>query len=92
MPAFGVGQYDPAFEKAAFALEKDGDISQPVLTAFGYHIIKRLQRIPVKTDKQDAVLREEMKQMVQSDKRMEVSKKSARQKRFSSLPNSKSIP
>jgi Parvulin-like peptidyl-prolyl isomerase len=82
MPAFGVGQYDPAFEKAAFALEKDGDISQPVLTAFGYHIIKRLQRIPVKTDKQDAVLREEMKQMVQSDKRMEVSKKALAKKIF----------
>jgi peptidyl-prolyl cis-trans isomerase SurA len=47
MPAFGVGQYDTAFENAAFGLQEDGDISKPVATNFGYHIIKRLQRVPV---------------------------------------------
>lgn len=82
MASFGVGRYEPAFEQAAFALEKDGDISKPVLTSFGYHIIKRLERIPVKTDRQDAALREEMKQLVQSDKRMDVSKKALAKKIF----------
>ena len=31
---------DPAFTEAAFALKNAGDLSQPVLSAFGYHVIR----------------------------------------------------
>lgn len=50
IPEFGIGTYDPVFESRAFALEKDGDISQPFETSFGIHIVKRIRRIPVITD------------------------------------------
>ena len=38
--AFGKGQMVPAFETAAFALDVD-QVSGPVKTQFGYHLIQR---------------------------------------------------
>ena len=46
---FEKGVMDPAFEKAAFALSQKNQLSDVVKSAFGYHIIKLL-------DKQDAVV------------------------------------
>ncbi|RYZ54468.1 MAG: hypothetical protein EOP49_05090 [Sphingobacteriales bacterium] len=48
MPKFGVGRMIPAFEEAAFALKKPGDVSAPVQTEFGFHVIKLIERFPLK--------------------------------------------
>lgn len=42
---FGRGQMVPEFEEAVFAMQK-GEISEPVKTQFGYHIIKLVEYIP----------------------------------------------
>lgn len=71
LPLFGLGTYDQVFENAAFALTTDGQISRPVQTAFGFHIIKRLERIPTIDTDSTLVLLEEA---VRKNERMEVSK------------------
>jgi peptidyl-prolyl cis-trans isomerase SurA len=49
--AFGVGVMNalPAFEKAAFSLANPGDISDPVQTPYGWHILKLDRKIPLRS-------------------------------------------
>jgi peptidyl-prolyl cis-trans isomerase SurA len=42
LPEFNAGKMVEEFETSAFNLSKDGDVSQPIQTDFGWHIIKRL--------------------------------------------------
>jgi peptidyl-prolyl cis-trans isomerase SurA len=41
---FGINQYESSFEDAAFSLQNDGDVTQPIETKLGYHIIKRISK------------------------------------------------
>lgn len=46
---FGTGQLSSeAFENVAFSLEKQGEISQPFESGFGWHIVKLIEKHPLK--------------------------------------------
>lgn len=47
MPWFSAGRMIPEFANPAFALKNNGDYTEPIETAFGYHIIKKLNSRPV---------------------------------------------
>ena len=67
------GRTDPAFEKAAFAMSVPGEISEPIVSSFGIHIIRFNEyKAPVKAtfDEMRVILRERMrKQVASADRR-----------------------
>ena len=70
MPEYGVGKYEPAFEESVFALKKDGDITPPFQTLFGYHIVKRLSKTEIFQDKNNDSYLYGLKQLVLQDTRI----------------------
>jgi len=44
LPWFGTGRMIPEFANAAFKLQKNGEISVPIKTSYGWHIIKRIDQ------------------------------------------------
>jgi peptidyl-prolyl cis-trans isomerase SurA len=67
------GKYYAEFEEASFQLAKDGDISKPVLTPAGWHIIKRLKYQPIEDLES---LRNELKNKIQRDSRSQKTRNS----------------
>jgi peptidyl-prolyl cis-trans isomerase SurA len=74
MDEFGAGKYSPEFEQHVFALKKDGEISEPFLTEYGYHIVKQMNRTPVPHDKSNSNTVTEIKQRIITDKRGDIAK------------------
>ncbi len=72
MPEFGIGQYDPVFERAVFDLETDGAFSKPFLTAHGWHIVKRIKRVTQPTGLNEKWKEELREKLVQSDRMVTV--------------------
>ncbi len=63
---FGIGQFEKSFEDAAFGLKRDGDVSKPVETRIGFHVIKRLGLI--KADNFDQIKNDLVKNMKRGDR------------------------
>ncbi|MBK8608117.1 MAG: peptidylprolyl isomerase [Chitinophagaceae bacterium] len=70
----GVGQYEPAFESALWAISKDGAITKPFATSYGLHILKRNSVKPVVTDPNDKGNLLELEQRIKTDSRWKSSK------------------
>ena len=70
LPEFGTGAYSAGFENEVLKLKTDGDISQPFLTSFGYHIIKRMGHSPTPSTQSDESYMFDLKQKVMKDTRV----------------------
>jgi peptidyl-prolyl cis-trans isomerase C len=66
---FGRGKMAPAFEAAAFALQKPGDLSDVVKTQFGYHVIRLEERKPAGRQPFEAVRDELVKSVSDAEAR-----------------------
>lgn len=70
MPEFGTGKFELPFETKVFELKKDGEISRPIFTGYGYHIVKRLQKRETPADKSDEAFVYDLKQQISRDSRI----------------------
>ena len=71
LPPFGTGRMIPSFEEAAFKLQKPGDLSPPVQTPYGWHVIKLIEKQPLA---KFADLEAGLKSKVSKDSRSELNK------------------
>ncbi|NEM99501.1 peptidylprolyl isomerase [Pontibacter burrus] len=71
LPWFGTGRMIPSFEEAAFNLQKEGEVAKPVLTPYGWHIIKLIGKrgLPPYED-----LEQNLRNKVAKDSRSELNK------------------
>jgi len=71
LPWFGPGKMVPEFEKASFELKENNDVTPPIRTQYGFHIIKRLDRKGIQSFDE---VKSELKQKISKDSRSQVSK------------------
>ena len=86
---FGSGEMVKEFEDAAFELKVDGDISKPVRTDYGWHIIKRLEHKPLDTYEN---LEKSIKKKIAKDSRSNVAeevliKKIKKENKYKAYPS-----
>lgn len=72
LPWFGVGNMIPEFEMAAFSLSEIGEVSPPLKTQYGYHILRLEEKKPIDTFEEmeesirSRILRDSRSGMIQS--------------------------
>ena len=73
LPWFGSNRMVPSFIDGIRSLADTGDISKPVLTSYGWHIIKLVDKKPVRSFEDEKA---DLKQSLSKDKRSNKSKES----------------
>lgn len=71
LPWFGTGSMIPEFENAAFSLSEEGKFSEPIKTAYGWHIIRLDDKKPLEPFE---VLQPTLEMKVSKDSRAELNK------------------
>ncbi len=66
LPAFGVNRMVPEFIEAIYTLKNPGDITKPILTPYGWHIVKLIEKKSIKPFDEEKA---ELKQKVMKDNR-----------------------
>ena len=66
---FETGRVIPAFSEAAFRLNESGEISEPVLTPYGWHIIRLIKKDPLESFLE---IKDELTERVRRDSRSEL--------------------
>ena len=69
---FKSGRLPKSFEDVAFALKKNGDVSEPVETQYGWHIIKRIDKKDLPSFDE---LKGELKSKISRDSRSQMGRK-----------------
>ncbi|WP_151085959.1 peptidylprolyl isomerase [Hymenobacter baengnokdamensis] len=93
LPPFGTGRMIPSFEEVAFKLQKPGDISAPVQTPYGWHIIKLIEKQPLAAF---ATMEPTLKSKVAKDSRSELNhaaflKRIRQEDQFVEIPAAKTL-
>ncbi|HBS19518.1 MAG TPA: peptidylprolyl isomerase, partial [Flavobacteriales bacterium] len=73
LPWFGTGKMVEAFEDAAFAMDEPGDITGPVRTDYGFHILRLIDKKTLPTLEES---RRELSKKVRRDSRADITKTS----------------
>lgn len=68
------GDYTSDFEKAVFGLKEPGDVSKPFKTAYGYNIIKLVEKLPVPSTEDDLTFETYLQTQVQNTGRLDAAK------------------
>ncbi len=69
-----IGQYAPDFEKVVYGITKEGDITAPFQTTYGYNILKLDKIIPVSNDLNDVMNYAWLQEKIQQDGRLDKAK------------------
>ncbi|HKL02876.1 MAG TPA: peptidylprolyl isomerase [Cryomorphaceae bacterium] len=91
LPPFGTGRMVPEFEEAAYGIQNPGEVVGPIKSMYGWHIIKLIDRVPLKSFDE---MKKELEAKIKRDSRSNLSKESfisARKEEYNFSENPKNL-